>query len=57
MIKLLENTDINEHVIKPMEGKQPSYEPIYTLSSVILEIFKTYIQTYIKLGLLNIPYF
>ena len=41
--KLLENTRKNEHAIKLEEGKQPSFEPIYSLGLVELETLKTYI--------------
>ena len=41
---LQENTRINKHVIKLEEGKQPPFEPIYSLGPVELEILKTYIK-------------
>ena len=41
---LLERTKANKHAIKLEEGKQPSYEPIYSLGLVEFEIFKTYIK-------------
>ncbi len=47
-MELLENTGINEHAIELVEGKQPPYGPIYSLSSVELETLKTYIETYLK---------
>lgn len=50
MIKLSKNTSINEHTIKLVEGKQPPYRPIYSLKLVELEILKTYIKTYLKIG-------
>ena len=43
-VKLLENTRINEHVIKLEKGKQPSFGLIYSLRLVELEILKTYIE-------------
>ena len=43
--KLSENTGINEHAIKLEEGKQPPFEPIYSLGLVELETLKTYIET------------
>ena len=45
IIELPENTKINKHIIKLEEGKQPLFEPIYSLRSVKLEILKTYIET------------
>ncbi len=47
-IELLENTGMNEHAIKLIEGKQPPYGPIYALSPVELETLKTYIETHLK---------
>lgn len=47
-MELLENTGINEHTIELVKGKQPSYEPIYSLGLVELEILKTYIKTHLK---------
>ncbi len=44
---------MNEHTIKLIEGKQPPYGPIYALSSVELETFKTYIKTYLKTGFIE----
>ncbi len=52
-IELPENTSINEHTIKLIEGKQPSYKLIYTLSPVELETLKTYIETYLKTGFIQ----
>ena len=43
-----ENTGTNEYVIKLVEGKQPSYGPIYSLELVELETLKTDIETYLK---------
>ena len=47
--KLLENTKINKHAIKLIEGKQPSFKLIYGLRPVELETLKTYI----KINLVN----
>ena len=49
-IELLENTSINEHAIKLIEEKQPSYRLIYALNPVKLEILKAYIKTHLKTG-------
>lgn len=48
VMKLFKNTGINEHVIKLIEKKQLSYEPINTLSLVEFETLKTYIETHQK---------
>lgn len=48
VIELPENIGMNEHIIKLIEGKQPPYEPIYILERLKLEMFKTYIETYLK---------
>ena len=40
-MKLLNNTDINEHVIKLQDSKQLPYKPIYSLRPVELETLKT----------------
>lgn len=42
--KLLENSGINEHIIELEEDKQSSFEPIYSLRPVELEMLKTYIK-------------
>ena len=47
-IELCENTDINKYVIKLVEGKQPSYSPIFSLGPMELERLKAYIETYLK---------
>ena len=43
--ELPENTGMNEHAIKLEEGKQPPFDPIYSLGPVELETLKTYIKT------------
>ena len=46
VIELPEYTGINDHAIKLEKSKQPSFDPIYSLGSIIeLEILKTYIKT------------
>lgn len=47
-MKLPENTSVNNHAIKLVEDKQPTYVSIYALSQVELETFKTYIKTCLK---------
>ncbi len=47
-MELSENMGINEHIIELIDEKQPLYGPIYALSSVELEILKTYIEIYLK---------
>ena len=49
-MELLENNDINKHVIQLLEGEQPSYNPIYSLGLIELETLKAYIETYLKTG-------
>ncbi len=39
---------MNEYAVKLINGKQPSYGPIYTLIPIELETLKTYIETYLK---------
>lgn len=49
-MELPENININEHAIELEEGKQLSYELIYSLNPVELETLKTYIKTHLKIG-------
>lgn len=49
-IKLGKNTNINEHTIKLIDGKQFAYGPIYALSLLELEMLKTYIEIHLKTG-------
>ena len=42
---LPEYTEINTHAIDLKKGKQPLYEPIYSLRTVELETWKIYIET------------
>ena len=53
VMELPENTGINKYAIKLVEGKQPPYRPIYTLSLMKLEILKTYIKTHLKTGFIQ----
>ncbi len=52
-MELPENTGINEYAIELVEGKQPPYEPIYSLSPVELETLKTFIKTHLKTGFIE----
>ena len=47
---LPERTKLNEQAIDLENGKQPPYEPIYSLGLVELETLKTYIKTHLKTG-------
>ena len=38
-------TEINEHAIELQKGKQPPYDPIYSLAPVEPETLKIYIET------------
>ena len=49
-VKLLENTQMNEHAIKLEEDKQPLFRPIYSLGPVLLETLKIYIETNLANG-------
>ena len=46
-MELSENTGINKHAIKLVEGKQLPYGPIYDLGPVELETLKAYIKPYL----------
>ena len=54
-MELPENTGMNEHAIELVEGKQPPYGPIYSLSLVELETLKTYLETHLKTGFICLP--
>ena len=43
-VMLLERLDINKHAIDLELGREPFYEPIYSLSLVELESLKIYIK-------------
>ena len=45
---LPKHNGLNENAIDLENGKQPPYEPIYSLGPVELEILKIYIETYLK---------
>ncbi len=47
-MELDENTSMNKHTIKLIEGKQPPYGPIYAFNLVKFETLKTYIKTHLK---------
>lgn len=49
-LKLSENLGINEHAINLINGNQPLYRYIYTLSPIELEMLKIYIETHLKTG-------
>ena len=49
-MELHQNTDINEHAIELIEGKQPPYRLIDSLGLVELETLKAYIETHLKTG-------
>ncbi len=53
MMELFENTNINEHTIELIEGKQSPYRLIYSLWPVELETLKTYIETHLKTGFIQ----
>ena len=50
---LPEHTEINTHAINLQERKQLPYGPIYSLGSVELETFKTYIKTNLANGFIH----
>ncbi len=52
-MELPENTGMNEHAIKLIEGKQLPYGPIYALSPVELETLKIYIETQLKIDFIQ----
>ena len=52
-MELPENMGMNEHAIELIDGKQPSYGPIYAFSLVELETLKAYIKTHLKTGFLQ----
>ena len=47
---LPERIRANEHAIELEKGKQPPYEPIYSLGLVELETLKTFIKTKLANG-------
>ena len=52
-VELSKNTGINEHTIELEEGKQPPFEPIYSLEPVELETLKTYIKTNLAISFIR----
>ena len=50
---LLEQTGVNKHAIEVEKGKQPYYEPIYSLGLVELKTLKTYIKTNLANGFMG----
>ena len=50
VIELPENTGINKNAIELVEGQQPPYGLIYSLSPAELETLKTYIEIHTKTG-------
>ena len=50
---LLEQTELNEHVIELKDDKQPPYGLIYSLEPVKLQTLKTYIETHLKTGFIR----
>ncbi len=44
---------INNHTIKLVDNQQPSYDPIYSLSQVELEILKIYIKNNLVNGFIK----
>ena len=51
---LSKQTDLNEHAIELKNGKQLPYRPIYSLGPVELETLKTYIETHLKPGFIQL---
>ena len=47
---LPEQTNINKHAIKLIDGKKPLYRPIYSLGPVELKTLKNYIKTNLANG-------
>ena len=52
-MELPENTGMNEYAIKLEEGKQPLFDPIYSLEPVELETLKIYIKTNLANGFIR----
>lgn len=53
-MNFLKSTEINNHAMNLVEEKQLIYGIIYSLSSVELQIFKTYIETYLWNRFINL---
>lgn len=54
IIELSKCTSIIKHAIKLIEEKQPSNIPIYAFTTVELETLKTYIETHLKTGFIQV---
>ena len=54
VVKLLEHTRINNHLINLLDNKQLLYIPIYSLGLVELELLKTYIKTNLASGFIKL---
>ncbi len=52
-MELPENMEMNEYDIELIDGKQPSYGPIYAFSLVELETLKAYIEIHLKTGFIR----
>ena len=50
---LLEQTKVNDYIIKLEEGKEPPYGPIYSLELVELKTLKIYIMTNLANGFIR----
>lgn len=48
IIKLSNNTNMNDNIIKFIKYKQSLYKLIYNLNKIKFKLFKGYIKTYIK---------
>ncbi len=53
-MKLPKNTGMNEYAFELIDEKQPPYGPIYALNLVELKTLKTYIETYLKTGFIQL---
>lgn len=54
VIGQFENSSMNEYIIELVKGKYPPYKPIYSLEPIELETLKTYIQTQMKIGFIQL---
>ena len=52
--ELLENTEMNEHVMELEKSKQQLFRPIYNLRPVELETLKTYIETNLAISFIRL---
>lgn len=51
---LPKQNNMNHYIMKQVEGKQPSYWPIYSLGLVELETLKIYIEIHLKIGFIGL---